>query len=324
MKLNLKLLALLGILLMISTLGVGCGKQQPSAPADGQTQTNQMQTGQIQTDYPTKTGWPQDFPRLDGSTANIPLAQTILQKQLGISAEQADVLLDFQTTDPSYYNLIAQRADLLLVYEPSAATREFIDDQEQNGITTLEFHPIGLDALVFITNTSNPVDNLTTEQIQKIYQGEITNWRQVGGQDEPIVAYQRIEASGSQTLMRKLVMKDLTMAPAPTEFAPSEMGALIESLSTYQNKGNALGYSVYYYAQNMYSNPDLKFITVDGIEPSNTTIGEKTYPFINPFYAVIRSDEAPDSPTRRLLNWILSEEGINTLEEAGYVAVNHN
>ena len=60
---------------------------------------------------------------------------------------------------------------------------------------------------VFYVNSSNPVSSLTTEQIQKIYTGEITNWNELGGNNEKIVPLQRPVNSGSQTGMLSLVMK---------------------------------------------------------------------------------------------------------------------
>ena len=68
---------------------------------------------------------------------------------------------------------------------------------------------IGLDGFVFLVNKENKVDSLTLEQIQKIYTGEITNWSNVGGENEEIVAYQREANSGSQNLMEKMVMQGL-------------------------------------------------------------------------------------------------------------------
>lgn len=78
-------------------------------------------------------------------------------------------------------------------------------------------------------------------------------------------------------------MKDLPLMEAPADRYPGEMGGLIDVLATYKNTANSLGYSVYYYAQNMYNLPDLKLLQVDGIAPTNETISDKSYPFINDF-----------------------------------------
>ena len=93
-------------------------------------------------------------------------------------------------------------ADLLLVYAPEASALEYAEDM---GVELL-MQPITRDALVFLVNADNPVTSLSQEEAVGIYSGEITNWSEVGGEDRPIVAYQRVEASGSQVMMRAQVM----------------------------------------------------------------------------------------------------------------------
>jgi len=89
----------------------------------------------------------------------------------------------------------------------------------------------------------------------------------------PIAAFQRNGNSGSQTLFLKLLMKDSkTMAPREG-LVPGGMFALIEGVSAYDGTGGAIGYSVFYYASLMYANPDIKLLSVNGIAPSNESIG---------------------------------------------------
>lgn len=89
--------------------------------------------------------------------------------------------------------------------------------------------PFAIEGLVFVVNADNPVDSLSVEQVQKIYTGEITNWSEVGGVDEPITAFQRNENAGSQTMMKKLVMDGMDMMEPEKEYVIGEMGALIEA-----------------------------------------------------------------------------------------------
>ena len=262
----------------------------------------------------------ENFPKIDGSTANIPMAELMLKKILGMSDEEIKEsgMTEFATTPYAYDNLINKDADLLLVYEADDATKQRITD---SGVE-LEYYPIGKDALVFIVNSANEVESLDEAQIQDIYQGRITNWDSITGVDSLIEAFQRPELSGSQALMKKLVMREREMALPPAEYySPPRMSDLIEVLTEYNNSGNAIGYSVYYYAKNMYAKDGLKFIGVNGVQPSNETIKDGTYPYVNEFYAVIRKDEPENSDTRKLLQWILSEEGTAIVEDAGYVSV---
>ena len=257
-----------------------------------------------------------DFPKLDGSTATIPLAQALLQHMTGCSEEEAEARVRFSTTSASYHALWRKEADLLLAYEASPDTKESLDLEEN-----FDVYPIGRDALVFVVNENNPVDSLTTAQIRDIYSGEITNWNQLGGIDAPIVAFQRPENSGSQTMMQKLVMGELPMMDVPNEyFMPGEMWGLISELASYNNAGNAIGYSVYYYAKNMYSLPGLKFLRVDGVAPTERSIADEEYPHINEFYAVTR--KGADGYTKYLAEWLLSLEGQAFIASCGYVPVN--
>ena len=179
--------------------------------------------------------------------------------------------------------------------------------------------PITRDALVFLVNADNPVTSLSQEEAVGIYSGEITNWSEVGGEDRPIVAYQRVEASGSQVMMRAQVMKDVEMMDAPTELRPSEMGELIDRVASYKNTANAIGYSVYYYAHNMYAQDGVRLLAIDGVQPSNETIASGEYPYCQDVYAVIRADEPEDSPARILFNYLQTEECRDLIEAAGYV-----
>jgi phosphate transport system substrate-binding protein len=255
-----------------------------------------------------------DLPVIDGSTANIPLISLVIQRLTGATATEADNAVHTTGTPTAYRNLVDGTADLLLIYEPDQDTIKAI---EESGVK-LESHPIGRDALVFFTNSSNPVKSLTTKQYKDIYTGKITNWKAVGGKDVKIVAYQRPEASGSQALLRKYVVGKSKLAKAPSEMITAEMGEIIDKVSSYSNTGNALGYSVYYYLANMYAVPGIKMLAVSDVQPSTKTIAAGTYPYGNDFYVVVRADAAADSPARKVLNWMLSDAGAKAVTDAGY------
>lgn len=254
-----------------------------------------------------------DYPKVDGSTANIPMALGLIKAVTGCTDDEAQASIDFSTTDYSYEALAEGRCDMLLVYEASRPTKEQYDPANN-----MDMHPIGLDALVFITNTDNPVDSLTLDQIRGIFSGEITNWKDVGGLDAPINAFQRPELSGSQTLMLDLCMKEVPMAPVEQILVSNTMEDVINDIAAYDNSANAIGYSVYYYAKNMYTFPNLKFITVDGVTPTNETINSGEYPFINPFYAILPKQNV-DPMAASMVNWLESEEGQLFVSQCGYV-----
>ena len=106
---------------------------------------------------------------------------------------------------------------------------------------------------------------------------------------------------------------------APTELAPASMGGLVDSIASYNNSANAIGFSVYYYIDQMYSQPGLRLLAVEDVTPSNDTIASQEYPLCNDFYAVIRASAAADSPERQVYDWLSTEDGVRCIEKAGYV-----
>ena len=153
---------------------------------------------------------PGDLPQIDGSTANIPLISLVIQRLTGVSKTEADNTVRTSGTPDAYRRLVDENSGthLLLVYEADEGVKAEIRD---SGVA-LELHPIGRDALVFFTNSSNPVTSLSTKQFRSIYTGKTTNWGQAGGRNARIVAYQRPEESGSQALLRKFVVGEAKMA----------------------------------------------------------------------------------------------------------------
>ena len=260
----------------------------------------------------------ENFPRLDGSTSLVPLGEAVASVLLGERREEVRDLLDWNRTTASFRCLHMDESDLLLVSEPDP---EIFDSLGVKRDEFCRMGPICTEALVFITNLGNPVDSLTAEQLRGIYAGEITNWAEVGGEDAPIVAFQRNSGSGSQVLMEKLVMGDTPMMQAPLDRIPGEMGFLIDSVRSYDNSANAIGYSVYYYAHDMEMAHDLKLLRVDGVAPERETIRSGEYPFRNPYFCVIRADAPEDSPERILMDWLLSDAGQQLIEREGYVPV---
>lgn len=294
-----------------------------SAPTEEATFAPTAVPTEVPTEEPTEEPTPEPlgarpscdysaYPKVDGSTANIPMALALVKLITGCSDDEAANSIDFSTTDYAYEALYERRCDMLLVYEASLPTKERFDPEN-----TFDMHPIGLDALVFITNTDNPVESLTIEQIRGIFSGRITNWKDVGGLDAPINAFQRPELSGSQTLMLNLCMGDTPMAPVEKIRVSDTMGDVIDDIAAYDNSGNAIGYSVYYYAKNMYTYPNLKFITVDGVTPTNETINSGEYPFINPFYAIL--PKVPKPIAKAIVAWLETEEGQLFVAQCGYV-----
>ena len=171
----------------------------------------------------------EDFPKLDGSTACIPLMAQMMADTTGIDLEAAQSAVSVSTTAYAWesfglYPDEESTARMLVVYEAPDSVKEELEEAN----VQLEQKAIGVDALVFIVNEDNPVTNLTQQQLKDIYAGKITNWKEVGGKDLDIVAFQRRADSGSQTLFKKLLIQDGELMDPPTELAPTAMGELVD------------------------------------------------------------------------------------------------
>lgn len=261
----------------------------------------------------------ENFPIVGGSLALKPFGQALTATVLGIPREGAiDPEIWEGSTTYKYQQFVDGEIELLLAYEPS---EEAIEYAKSKGFEW-EITAIGADALVFICSNKNPVQNLTMEQIKQIYSGEITNWKQVGGNDAEMAAYQRNRDSGSHTLFDKLINLGDKLVEPPKEEQIESMIGLLEAVADYDNAENALGYTVYYYLTNMESDKlaSSKILWVDGVEPTNENISTGKYTLVNDFYVAIPKNLPENAPARILYNWIISQQGKELLEQENYVA----
>src|SRR5699024_5634065 len=145
---------------------------------------------------------PEEFPGVDGSTACIPLIAQMMADTAGVPLTEAQSSVTVSTTAYAWENMGvygSSDVELLVVYEAP----DYVKEEIAAAGVELEQKAVGRDALVFIVNEDNPVQSLTLAQLRDIYAGRVTNWSEVGGADVPIVAFQRGEDSGSQTLFQK-------------------------------------------------------------------------------------------------------------------------
>ncbi len=263
-----------------------------------------------------------NYPKVDASLATQPLTTAFIKNFTGTENIDENTL-NYSNTHPAYEKLINDEVDLIVVTEPSE--EELALAKEKN--VELEIIPVVKEGFVFYVNSSNEVESLTLEQIQKIYTGEITNWSEVGGKNGKIKAYQRPTNSGSQTGMLSLVMKNLKLMEPLKEDVVDTMYQIINLVSSYDNGQNSIGYSYYYYATTMFQEIDaniangIKLLGINGVKPTNETIHNGSYPIQTAYYIVIRKDEPENSNTRKLVDAMLSERGQNVAKEAGYVSV---
>ena len=256
-----------------------------------------------------------NLPKIDGAAALFPVYSAFVNAVYPETTELYDGIFEYNNTPGGYQLLAEKQTDLFIGVYPS---EEQIAYAEENN-TTFKYTPIGTEAFVFFVHKDNPIENLTTEQIQSIYSGEITNWKDVGGKNEKIEAFQRNEGSGSQSMLKRF-MGDKPIMEAPTELKNDLMSGIIERVSNYKNKTNSIGFSFRYYVEGIIKNPDIKMVSVDGIAPTAENIKNGTYPVVTPIYAVTYEENTNEN-TQKLLDWILSDEGQYIIEETGYVGI---
>lgn len=258
-----------------------------------------------------------EYPVIDGSTVTIPLSEAVAATVTEQTLEEVRPFILHNKTHQAYLNLIDKKVELIFVTGPSA---EELALAKEAGVE-FEIVPIVSEGFVFLTHADNPVDNLTSQNLKDIYSGKITSWSELGGDDVAIIPYQRPVNSGSQTGFLEMVMQGETPMAAPEEQVIAEMGMLIDAVASYKNTSSALGYSYYYFVTDMWGNDKVKLLKVDGIYPDDQTIQSGEYPFTTAYYAVMRKDTPSDSNARKVVAFILSEEGQALMEENGYVKI---
>lgn len=272
-------------------------------------------TKAVSLDRPASFQIEEDLPVIDGATALYPIYSAFAQAvypEKEYDPYNSEVMSN--RTGQAYTNLLNGKADLIFVLRPSKAQLE----QAERAGKELKLTPIGKEAFVFFVHAKNPVKSLTEDEIKGIYSGEITNWKDVGGKNDSIRAFQRPENSGSQTALQQFMGSVPIMDP-PTEDIASLMGTIVDQVSDYKNHKNAIGYTFRYYSTQMVTNNKIRLLGVNGVEPTVDTIRSGEYPISNEFYAVTAGTDNPH--VEAFIEWMLSDEGQEIVEKTGYVPI---
>jgi hypothetical protein len=137
--------------------------------------------------------------------------------------------------------------------------------------------------------------------------------------DSLITLHQREPNSGSQTVMENMVMAGKTLAEPPKDQIVEAMGSLIEFVAQYKNSSTSIGYTFYYYINNLYKNEDIKVLKIDGVSPDNENLLDKSYPFSSGYFAVTIKDKDPQA--EEIKDYLISDEGQELVKMAGYCPI---
>ncbi|MCL2217463.1 MAG: glutamate-cysteine ligase family protein [Defluviitaleaceae bacterium] len=259
----------------------------------------------------------ESFPRLDGATAAFPVFAAMAQAlYVGLDEYTVDRYVAISQTDAAFMRLINGFIDIFFGAQPSQQQLELA---RRRGVELIRT-PVAREAFVFFVHEDNPVTSLTVSQIQDIYQRNVTNWSYLGGRDERILAFQRPENSGSQTIMLE-IMGDLPITEPVMEERMGGMGHIIGyvAVNEYRNVSSAIGYSFRYFVTGMHPSDDINILAINGVAPTIENIRNGTYPFTINVYAITAHSTNPN--TQLLLDWILSEQGQRFIEYSGIVPI---
>jgi len=202
------------------------------------------------------------------------------------------------------------------------ASRRIKDEEvaqaQANGMDPVEYEIAG-DAIAVVVHPSNPVDGLTIPQLSDIFSGKVTNWREVGGEDRPIVLLSRESNSGTHVFFLEEVVRqgdaeDRTLFSPDTLLMPSSEGISAEI----RQNPNAIGYDGLGYVT-----PDQKVVAVARsagapyVEPSIETVKDDSYPIARGLY-IYTLGEAQGA-IGEYLQWILGAEGQAIVRDLGFV-----
>lgn len=187
------------------------------------------------------------------------------------------------------------------------SSRALKDDEKASGLkeTTL-----ALDGIAIIVNPQNPVKDLSLEQIAKIYTGEITNWKDVGGEDAEIVRIGREAGSGTRD-----GFESITDTKDACQYR-QELTSTGDVITTVSQNPNAIGYA------SLASIKDsVKALTVNGVAPTEATVKDGTYLVQRPFVLVTKEGVALSETAQKFFDFATSADAASIISAAGAVPV---
>ena len=238
-----------------------------------------------------------DFPVIDSSTARKPLTAALytffcLETGYGGSEPLCS------TTHGAWLNIADRKADIAFLAAPTDEEQAYLDEQ---GVE-VEMKLYGGDGLVFIGSRECGVTDLTLEQVKAIFRGEITNWSELGGADHAIHVLYRDDQSGSQRLFEKMLFGDEDV-PDYEALGFERLDDMSTLVTQCLNDPYSIGYSIMTYLNDVYSSESLLAFSINGVDATADNVRSGDYALGTKGYVVIRSDEAEDSPARRLYDF---------------------
>ena len=277
-----KIMSMFAVVALMAAMVTGCG-------------TN----GDVATDDPIASENVSGTVATDGSTS---MEKVIGYLSEAYMEENADVKVTYNPTGSGSGIQAVQegRCDIGL------SSRNLKDEEAKDLVGTV----VAIDGIAIIVNPENPVADLTIEQIAKLYKGEITNWKEIGGNDLPVVLIGREAASGTRD-----GFESITGTEDACKYS-QELTSTGDVVQTVASNPNAIGYA------SLASVKDtVKAIDVEGVTPTTETIQDGTYKVQRNFIFVTKKNTELSGAAKAFFDFATSSAADKLIEEAGAVPV---
>jgi phosphate transport system substrate-binding protein len=244
---------------------------------------------------------------IDGSTTVGPIAKAFAEYYMAANPE-VNITVSESGSGNGAKAMMNNTCDIAIMSRPMK-DGEF-KAAADNGTQPVA-HVVGLDGLPILVHPSNPVQDLTLEQVRKIYLGEISNWSEVGGPNREIVMISRDTNSGTYETFAGLVMNKEKITDT-CEYVGSN-GAIRQRV---QSTPAAIGY-----AGLGFVDKTVKALKINGIYPSAETVQTGEYPIARPLFMYTNGYPKLGSPLYQFVTIHLTEDGQEMVEEIGFVPV---
>ncbi len=188
------------------------------------------------------------------------------------------------------------------------SSRNLKDEEKKQGLTETV---LAYDGIAVIVNPENPVSDLSVETIAKIYKGEITNWKDVGGTDGEIVLIGREAGSGTRD-----GFESITKTENSCKYR-QELTSTGDVTTTVAGNPNAIGY-----ASLASVSDSVKAVSVNGVAPGEETVKDGSYVVQRPFVLVTKEDKKLSETAQKFFDYVTSSDASDIISKAGVVPAN--
>lgn len=247
---------------------------------------------------------------IDGSTTVLPLMQKVLEAFMREhDSENLSVSLSGGGTSNGIKSLIEGGVSIAMASR--AVKSKEVALARKNHVELVE-HVIAMDVILPVVHPENPVKSLTLEQLRDIFSGRIRNWKTVGGKDSPIIVVSRDSSSGTYETWQSIVMgRDKVFAGALMQ---ASSGAVLYTIG---NNRRSISYEGM-----AYLNDKIKALAVNGVEASDQTALDGTYPLSRTLQ--LYTNGQPTGIIKEFIDFTLSERGRELVEKTGLIRVRTN